>query len=64
MFDSGFDQSDLIFSDLTESLSLIPWAEQNYTKWLGSDFIRWVRALEGVANHGEAGIYASANGTP
>ncbi len=57
MFDSGFGQRDLIFSDLTESLTLIPWADQNYTQWLGKDFLRLVHALEGIANRGEAGVY-------
>ncbi|VDD79513.1 unnamed protein product [Mesocestoides corti] len=63
MFDSGFGHSDLIFSDLTESLTRIPWADQNYTQWLGKDFLRLVQALQDVGRYGELGIYQPVNGT-
>lgn len=63
MFDSGFGHRDLIFSDLTESLTLIPWAEQNYTQWLGVDFLRLVQTLKNVGNYGEIGVYEPINGT-
>ncbi|KAL5969064.1 Melanotransferrin [Taenia solium] len=63
MFDSGFGHRDLIFSDLTESLTLIPWADQNYTQWLGGEFLRLVQVLKDVGTYGELGIYQPLNGT-
>ncbi|KAM3181454.1 hypothetical protein ACTXT7_014354 [Hymenolepis weldensis] len=63
MFGSEFGHRDLIFSDLTESLTLIPWAEQNYTQWLGVDFLRLVQTLKNVGNYGEIGVYEPINGT-
>lgn len=63
MFDSGFGHRDLIFSDLTETLTLIPWADQNYTQWLGADFLQRVQTLKDVGTYGELGIYQPINGT-
>ncbi|KAF7231798.1 hypothetical protein EG68_03894 [Paragonimus skrjabini miyazakii] len=60
MFDSGFGHKDLIFSDDTESLSLIPWENQTYKRWLGRRFLQLVENLEGIANPYEAGLYSSA----
>ncbi|KER32159.1 hypothetical protein T265_01774 [Opisthorchis viverrini] len=59
MFDSGFGQTDLIFSDDTESLSLIPWENQTYTRWLGQRFLQLVENLEVTANLYEAGLYSA-----
>ncbi|KAL7062318.1 hypothetical protein AAHC03_01132 [Spirometra sp. Aus1] len=68
MFDSGFGHTDLIFTDQTESLSLIPWEEQNYTQWLGPDFLRLVRGLEASGVWGKTGLYyplaTGSSGTP
>ncbi|CAH8540764.1 unnamed protein product [Dicrocoelium dendriticum] len=59
MFESGFGQKDLLFSDDTESLSLIPWENQTYTRWLGPQFLQMVENLEFTANRYEAGIFAA-----
>ncbi|VDQ05888.1 unnamed protein product [Trichobilharzia regenti] len=61
MFQSEFGQKDLIFSDDTESLSLIPWENQTYEAWLGERFIQMVENLEVISNRHENGLYNSVN---
>lgn len=51
MFDSGFDQADLIFQDSAESLVPIPENKRNYKAWLGYQFLSRVRTLEWVAQN-------------
>ncbi|CAL8099185.1 unnamed protein product [Calicophoron daubneyi] len=59
MFGSDFGTKDLIFTDDTESLVLIPWENQTYQKWLGPRFLEMVENLEYVSEKYEAGLYAS-----
>lgn len=61
MFDSGFGQKDLIFSDDTESLQLIPWENQTYKAWLGPRFIQLIENLEVTGNMYHSGLYNQAN---
>lgn len=61
MFDSGLYWNDLLFSDSTEQLVWIPPERQNYSSWLGPDFVKAVENLEWVACYQQAsGIAAAA----
>ncbi|CAH8527343.1 unnamed protein product [Schistosoma turkestanicum] len=57
MFNSEFGQKDLIFSDDTESLNLIPWENQTYEAWLGVRFIQIIENLQIISNQYENGLY-------
>ena len=60
MFDSGLYWNDLLFSDSTEQLVWIPPERQNYTGWLGVDFVKAVENLEWVACYQQASGIAAA----